>query len=205
MSVTIVKNNEPEVTFEGAVISTYERNGYHDSDFYAIVYNAEKDLVHSVEYATTRSSTYNNGATVDITDTNLALAEKAAARQAFKRLTFAATIESEQIEVGKTVRFKANFNGRTQPKAKAGEKAQVTTIYENRFTYGSKDYYGDRVPEMIAVVDLSDGRTIKLATDRFEVVNPGQYMPDNLRERANSWARTAARDKNFRGILERGL
>lgn len=40
--------------YEGCVISTRERNGYHDSDFYAIVWDEKNQTVQSVEYATTR-------------------------------------------------------------------------------------------------------------------------------------------------------
>jgi hypothetical protein len=55
-------------TFIGCVLSTYERNGYDDSDFFAIVWDEQKQVVRDVEYATTRGWTYNNSAVVDATD-----------------------------------------------------------------------------------------------------------------------------------------
>lgn len=45
---------KPDVQYEGCVLSTYERNGYHDSDFYAVVWDEEKQAVTEVEYDTTR-------------------------------------------------------------------------------------------------------------------------------------------------------
>lgn len=49
----------------GRVLSTGERNGYHDSDFYARVWTGER--IESVDYATTRGWTYFNNAVVDAT------------------------------------------------------------------------------------------------------------------------------------------
>lgn len=43
-----------EPRFVGATLSWYERNGYEDSDWYAIVWNEEKQCVEEIEYQTTR-------------------------------------------------------------------------------------------------------------------------------------------------------
>lgn len=51
--------------FVGAVLDTGEYNGYHDSDFYAVVWDGEK--VKRVEYATTRFGDCGNSATPDAT------------------------------------------------------------------------------------------------------------------------------------------
>lgn len=53
------------VTYAGAVLDKWEENGCDDSDFIAAVWNGEK--VTTVCYASTRSWTYHNGATVDAT------------------------------------------------------------------------------------------------------------------------------------------
>lgn len=55
-------------TYIGAVLDTYERNGYDDSDFLAIVWDEAEQCVKDVEYATTRGWTYLNSAAVDATD-----------------------------------------------------------------------------------------------------------------------------------------
>jgi len=57
-----------ETTHQGLVLAKRERNGYHDSDFYAIVWNEEKNKPEEIEYASTRGWSYPNGAVVDATD-----------------------------------------------------------------------------------------------------------------------------------------
>lgn len=54
-----------EVSYQGAVLATRERNGYDDSDFYAVVWDGEKLL--TVTYGTTRFWTYPNHAEPDAT------------------------------------------------------------------------------------------------------------------------------------------
>lgn len=54
--MAVIKNiyGDDKVTYEGCVLSTYERNGYEDSDWYAICWDEEKQKVVEVEYDTTR-------------------------------------------------------------------------------------------------------------------------------------------------------
>lgn len=73
-------NQEPgrifvHTTHHGLVLDDRERNGYDDSDFYAVVWNAEKGEPENIEYGTTRFWTYPAGATVDATDEVRALYE----------------------------------------------------------------------------------------------------------------------------------
>ena len=42
--------------YEGCVLSTYEHNGYEDSDWYAVVWDEETQCVTEVEYDTTRAA-----------------------------------------------------------------------------------------------------------------------------------------------------
>jgi hypothetical protein len=67
---TEIKNSyqpcaNPIESWTSCVVATGERNGYHDSDFYAIVWDDETQLPKTIEYATTRSWTYHNHASVD--------------------------------------------------------------------------------------------------------------------------------------------
>lgn len=55
--------------YAGCVLRLWERNGYHDSDFYADVVDIEKGTIISVEYDTTRCGGYGS-AEVDITPEN---------------------------------------------------------------------------------------------------------------------------------------
>lgn len=56
----------------GRVLSTYEHNMRDDSDFYAVVWNPEKQEPERVMYATTRGWSYPCNATVDATPEVLA-------------------------------------------------------------------------------------------------------------------------------------
>ena len=55
-------------TYIGATLKLGEHNYYDDSDFYAIVWDAEAGKAREIEYASTRGWTYGNQATVDATD-----------------------------------------------------------------------------------------------------------------------------------------
>jgi hypothetical protein len=57
-----------EESYTGCVLKTGEHNYYDDSDFYALVWNEEKQRVVEIQYATTRGWTYHNTAVVDATD-----------------------------------------------------------------------------------------------------------------------------------------
>lgn len=55
-------------TYVGCVLSLGEVNGYHDSDFYAIVWDKDTQETRRIEYASTRGWTYDCGASIDATD-----------------------------------------------------------------------------------------------------------------------------------------
>src|SRR5689334_2353735 len=62
--------SDPEIAhmeYVGAVLDTRELNGYDDSDFYAIVWDAAENAPKRVVYATTRAWTYDCHAKVDAT------------------------------------------------------------------------------------------------------------------------------------------
>lgn len=71
-----------ETTHHGLVLSTHERNGRDDSDFIAVVWNAEKGEPQSIEYASTRGWSYSNHAEVDATPETLAAVAAYRAEQA---------------------------------------------------------------------------------------------------------------------------
>jgi hypothetical protein len=62
-----------ETSFEGRVVAEYERNGYDDSDFMAVVYDEATCEFRHVMYATTRGWTYANSCVVDAPDCVMAL------------------------------------------------------------------------------------------------------------------------------------
>jgi len=62
---------DQEAQYVGAVIALREANGYHDSDFFALVWDADKGEAFEVEYGSTRGA-YTGGASVDATPEVLA-------------------------------------------------------------------------------------------------------------------------------------
>src|ERR1039457_4315059 len=72
-----------ETTYQGMVLAIGEHNHYDDSDFYAIVWDAEKGEAKEIEYASTRGWSYPNSAVVDagsdVQEAHLAYLSKRAA------------------------------------------------------------------------------------------------------------------------------
>lgn len=93
-----------ETTYIGRVLEIREENGYHDSDFYATVWDDEKGCTENILYATTRGWTYPNGAKVDATpEVKEKFRAWSAKRQEERRLAY----EAEQAMIpshGKKVR-----------------------------------------------------------------------------------------------------
>lgn len=58
---------ETKETYVGKVLETYEENGYHDSDFYAVVWDDETNCLRHKLYATTRFYSNGYGAKIDAT------------------------------------------------------------------------------------------------------------------------------------------
>ena len=88
---------ETKETYVGKVLETYEENGYHDSDFYAVVWDDEQNCLLHKQYATTRFYSNGYGAKVDATPEVIA---KATAERKARFLESA--IEADE-ETAKTV------------------------------------------------------------------------------------------------------
>lgn len=149
-----------ETSYEGVVLSLHERNGYDDSDFYAMVWDEETGRVKSVEYATTRGWTYHNGASVDATD------EVRAKAVAWKtKMLFDSYVREELVTVheGDMIRSTTTRGKNKGVEAVAG-----------RFVKGD---YG---PQVIVEVD---GVRRYLDATRVERVNP-VISPERGRELA---------------------
>lgn len=109
------------VAYVGQVISLGERNGYHDSDFYAVVWNPEKGWTETVVYASTRGPSGAANAWIDATPEvvaavdayhlaaaarRAALAREAAAKAADKAANVDAEFARVQALKGAQVRAK---------------------------------------------------------------------------------------------------
>ena len=88
---------ETKESYVGRVLETYEENGYHDSDFYAVVWDDETESIIHKQYATTRFYSNGYGAKVDATPEVIA---KATAERKSRFLKSA--IEADE-ETAKTI------------------------------------------------------------------------------------------------------
>jgi hypothetical protein len=178
-----------EQTYVGAVLMKYERNGYDDSDFVAVVYDEATDSLKHIEYASTRGWTYMNGATVDATEEVQAKAREVVRRETFRDVTFAAAAAAKTPEVGKTVRV---VKGRKVPVGTQG-----TVVWKGESAYG-KSRYGTwgKTTYRVGVKD-AEGTVHFTAADNVTVVDPQEYMPawSDMEARAvrhaagNNWRR----------------
>ncbi len=142
-----------ETTHQGLVLELGEYNGYDDSDFYAVVWNWEKNSTERIIYASTRGWTYPNSASVDATP------EVIAAYQAYcekRRAEYEEMKRQEELKrpsVGKTVRV---VRGRKVPKGTTGK---VVWYGEDRYHRGKM-----RVGMMV------DGKRVFVDAEYCEVI-----------------------------------
>jgi len=107
-----------QTRFEGLVLADRERNGYDDSDFYAVVWDVNKDCPVEVEYGTTRFWTYPNHCTVDATPEIRAKYEAWRAEQERQAREAARAREAATPRPGRTLRV---VKGRKVPVGTVGE------------------------------------------------------------------------------------
>jgi hypothetical protein len=106
------------MTHVGLVLGLSERNGYHDSDFYAYVWNWEKQEPEEIFYATTRFPSTGANAVVDATAEVVAAYDAYRAKKAEQKAAAQAVEDAKQIAVGKKV---VVARGRKVPKGTVGK------------------------------------------------------------------------------------
>lgn len=169
--------------YEGAVLATGERNGYDDSDFYAVVWDDVKGKITTVDYDTTRGGGGGN-AVIDATDEAQAKANAYLEAWAYGRLVEADRAAAAKVEKGRRVRVK---KGRTAP---VGVEGTVFWVGEAR----RFNHYGPASVRIgIATSDRKDerGRNIDVVwsyAHNVEVLDQESYYSDDatLRARATS-------------------
>src|SRR4051794_1476976 len=179
------------IEYEGAVLGTWERNGYDDSDFYALVWDGEQ--VTSVQYATTRGWTYHNGASVDATDEVKDLAAAYLAADGIKRYRQADLADAADVAVGKRVRV---VKGR---KIAKGTEGTIGWLGEDRYS-GSR--YGTWGPTKRRIrLDTDDGERTFTAAGNVEVIDPGRYLTSeaDLAAKLADWTEYTRRNDNYVG------
>lgn len=154
-----------DTSYEGCVLDMTERNGYDDSDFYAVVWDEAEGCVKSIMYATTRGPTYSNGANIDATDEVKAKAAAWYRAQLIEREERKIRAELAAAHVGALVRV---VRGRKVPKGFEGRVLSLAKVV-NPFTPAPRFRGGWDTREMIATVSSeSSTRTVK--AEYLEVV-----------------------------------
>ncbi len=172
-------NFEGEASYKGAVLMEYENNGYHDSDFYAVVWTGE-DLK-TIQFATTRGGCGKAFATkADATpETWKAVGDFCKSRM-ISIIENNAQVQAREITKGKKVRV---FKGR---KVKIGTEGIVFWIGKPQ-KFG---YYSEPVTKIgIATSDRKEtaktrnGKTYERYADvewvsaaNCEVIEPDNYI-----------------------------
>lgn len=191
------------IEYEGAVLQTFERNGYDDSDFYAIVYDEATDSIKHVCYATTRGWTYANYATVDATPEVLAKAQRAAYEADVRVAQMQDEWNSTTIAKGKQVAVVGTGKNEDRPRRWKGEIIEAGTE-GTVFWIGVDSFRSSRWHTSYRLgVELADGRKVFGPDDAFVVVNPEQYLrtEGEIRERLGSPERITNFHRSVPGYL----
>lgn len=150
----IYGKTEPEYT--GCVLYTYERNGYQDSDWYAVCWDDDKSEIVVVNYDTTRAGG-GGWAKIDATDEVI--------RKAYRYYFGISRYEFDQL-----------WNERQAKSIKVGDKLKVVRGRKiskgsvgKCFWKGSRyNYYSHREEERVGIE--FDGERIFLPVEYVEVV-----------------------------------
>lgn len=129
MAITFrTETGERREIFAGAVLADREENGYHDSDFYAVVWDEEKQALRRIDYATTR---FDGGGTcrIDATPEVHAKAQRWLAEWAAPQIERMKRAEAAEIVRGDRVRV---VRGR---KVKRGTEGAIRWMEERTYGY----------------------------------------------------------------------
>ena len=188
-------------SFVGRVLAEREYNGYHDSDFYALVYSDETDSVYEVEFATTRGGCGAAfGTYVDATDETLDKAEAVFKRDALDRLRLNDIESAKTVEKGKTVTVTRKYRSRKLGRTLNPGDTGTVVWYGRGFGQTYAEKYG-RTPPMRAGVKF-EGETETLFLDSYDVEVVGWEdllkSEETLREEADRAGRNRRRELETR-------
>jgi len=179
------KSSYPVVLFEGAVLATGERNYYDDSDFYAVVWDEERNAVRSVEYATTRSYTGGNSATRDCTPKNARKAAIYLGRE-YRREAHSREVSDSQVPyVGRPVRVVSARGGAAKHNGTVGWVSWRGEVRRHRYDNWPATRVGIRPGCLCHQKEVDQ---IFVGQETVEVINPAQYVASDseIRRRAHN-------------------
>lgn len=157
MAVTARIYGQTTPEFVGCVLNTYERNGYDDSDFYAVCWDEETQSVIDIEYDTTRAGG-GGYAEIDATEDVLRKAYryyKNCGRTLYDTKTN--PNQAKAVKVGDTVKV---VRGRKIPKGSAGQVFWVG-VRKNFYTYRDEERVGIEI----------NGERVFLPAEYVEVID----------------------------------
>lgn len=179
-----------EITFEGATLDTFERNGYDDSDFFAIAWDAEAGKTSVTMYDTTRFAGGGH-ATVDATEE-----VQAAARAYLASKT--AELNIEDAEANATVPVKGDeVRSLTTRGKNKGVVGIVKWIGDDQFNY---NHYSSKQPQVVGIKVEGEEKLRYLPIERVERTSAREVNEAEIREKAIAWAANA----NWRSLIGLG-
>jgi hypothetical protein len=159
-----------ETRFRGLVLDVGEHNYHEDSDFFAIVWDAEKGEPREVEYGTTRAWTYPNSAEVDATPEIRALYNAWREVKAIEERKAEDVKQAKTVQIGRRVRV---VSGKW-----AGREGFVFYREERKSKFGTWSY-GVRLGVSPSNVRHSDGYPDAIWVDEKNVeVEWQRYLKD---------------------------
>lgn len=196
---------QPEITLHvlqsyiGATLADREENHYHDSDFYAVVWDEEEQHIKSVYYGTT-SFPSPRSAVVDATPEVLAKATNWLEGWYYSGLVEENKQQAEAIAVGKKLRY---VKGRKLPHGTVG---WCVDIQHKTYRYNVTSVivtFDEVLSNAEGTVSRQD-RHWQLYGENFVVVNPEQYLrsEDDLRKIAK---RLASRQQFYAPFVGGGM
>lgn len=119
--------------FTGCVLGISERNGYHDSDFFATVWDEEQGCVRTIEDGTTRAYAPSKYSRADATEEVVAKARAWWSKEIGPKQAYA-TLKGQRafIDVGCTVEV---IKGRKLPKGTTGQ-----VVWKGRDSFNPRAY-----------------------------------------------------------------
>jgi hypothetical protein len=178
---------ETKESYVGRVLETYEENGYHDSDFYAVVWDDATESILHKQYATTRFYSNGYGAKVDATPEVIA---KATAERKSRFLESA--IEADE-ETAKTV-AKSKMVEINRGRKNRGVIGEVFWVGNpEKFSYYAKEHRSVGIKLDDERDDNGKFKNIVFAYDyNCDVVNYESHLTDkkHLEEIANNKAKS---------------
>lgn len=169
-----------QIKYTGAVLYNGERNGYHDSDFYSLVWDEEKGAVVTVGTGSTSYWSYHDGATVDATPE---VKQKAAGwylLQILERLTKEAQEDALKPAKGDVVR---SLTIRGKAKGAVGE---IVWSGDDQYRYNR---HLVKQPQRFGI-RVADGTVVYVNDDRVELVEPKPVDMGLVEHRAHAELRS---------------